>query len=536
MSRFFRHLRLARLADRAKDEGGAVAIIVGLFLVALLVLAALVLDMGNLYDHDRDLQSAADAAALAGAQQIIYNSAGIGASQDPAQTARDYVSTNANVSSVVEANLAAWAPVVDATSVTVDLRENSIPFWFATVIGHSEGSVHAHAKAEVKYLTGLRSVFPVALLMMNPDHFHFIIKSPDRSTVTSFDLENEKLGETDDEGFYDHGGTSFTPSQAGLYTITLQTHDGDHNVGFELADIGLWRAADSSDSEETVYKVGLSRPISSNTITVRVETAASVTDATLSGTLGSSFTLSRQGDGTYLGTVPAPQSGNAKDGYATFDLEIKALSKDSLARYIAFNRDVPLEYLMFVPGQYSGYSGLVGQSASVSAVVKTRVYTFGDSYTMKLGNQEGSGLYSGNWRAADVYLNVNARDEVATIDPPSSWQLVYPLRIGGPLLAEPGVAVGQWIQGLEDRLNDTRFPEDVRRTVIVPMVDWDTSIRGSDEFRIQSFAAFYIDSFSTSGTGKGDCVGHFIEWVAPPGDWQDEPPGPLYLETVVLTE
>ena len=62
-----------------REERGAIAVIVAIFMVALLVLAALVLDLGTGYDHDRELQSAADAAALAGAQQLISDPASAGA-------------------------------------------------------------------------------------------------------------------------------------------------------------------------------------------------------------------------------------------------------------------------------------------------------------------------------------------------------------------------------------------------------------------------------------------------------------------------
>ena len=54
-----------------RDESGAVAIIVALVMVALLSIVALVIDLGGLYDHDRELQTAADAAALAGAQANV---------------------------------------------------------------------------------------------------------------------------------------------------------------------------------------------------------------------------------------------------------------------------------------------------------------------------------------------------------------------------------------------------------------------------------------------------------------------------------
>ena len=50
---------------RLKDERGAVAIIVAAIMVPLLICTALVVDMGSAYVRKRELQNAADAAALA---------------------------------------------------------------------------------------------------------------------------------------------------------------------------------------------------------------------------------------------------------------------------------------------------------------------------------------------------------------------------------------------------------------------------------------------------------------------------------------
>jgi hypothetical protein len=54
-----------------KKENGQVAIIVAFALVALLVFAILAIDGGNAYSARRNAQNAADAAAMAGARQII---------------------------------------------------------------------------------------------------------------------------------------------------------------------------------------------------------------------------------------------------------------------------------------------------------------------------------------------------------------------------------------------------------------------------------------------------------------------------------
>ena len=63
-------------------ERGAVAVIVALGMIAIMLLLALVVDFGRVFAERADLQSAADAAALAGAQQFCGGSS-------PIQTAVD---------------------------------------------------------------------------------------------------------------------------------------------------------------------------------------------------------------------------------------------------------------------------------------------------------------------------------------------------------------------------------------------------------------------------------------------------------------
>ena len=161
------------------DETGAVAIIVALAMVVLLSVVALVVDLGGLYGHDRELQTVADAAALAGAEELVLSDGDTAAA---AGMARDYASKNSapysDYSSVQWDHLS-WlsgSPVVDDRSVTVDLREEQVAFTFAQVFGKESGAVTARAKAEVKYLTGVGSAFPVAMLLMTPEKFRFVFK------------------------------------------------------------------------------------------------------------------------------------------------------------------------------------------------------------------------------------------------------------------------------------------------------------------------------------------------------------------------
>ena len=137
-------------------------------MVALLVLAALVLDLGTGYEHDTQLQAAADAAALAGAQQLITDPGSAGA------MAQQYLANNVSpgdAQSSVKGGNVSQTIVPAARSVTVDLRENHVPFNFAQIIGSTEGAVSAHAKAELMYLTALPMVSPVAIPYLHPASF-----------------------------------------------------------------------------------------------------------------------------------------------------------------------------------------------------------------------------------------------------------------------------------------------------------------------------------------------------------------------------
>lgn len=62
-----------------KRQRGAVAIMVGFMIVALIGFLGIVIDLGHLYVRKTELQNAADAAALAGARQLDRTAAGIGA-------------------------------------------------------------------------------------------------------------------------------------------------------------------------------------------------------------------------------------------------------------------------------------------------------------------------------------------------------------------------------------------------------------------------------------------------------------------------
>ena len=61
---------MSSLLTRMRNDSGQALVFVALILTVLVGMAALVIDGGSWYQADRRLQTAADAAALAGAQDL----------------------------------------------------------------------------------------------------------------------------------------------------------------------------------------------------------------------------------------------------------------------------------------------------------------------------------------------------------------------------------------------------------------------------------------------------------------------------------
>ena len=142
------------------NERGQVAVIVALLIVAIIGMVALVVDVGSIYEERRQLQTVADAAALAGAQDLpvedpINNTA--------VQKAVDYADRNVvaidvviNPGDVQITKSSQLNPFYD--KITVTPEDPNAPVYFAQVFGINSVNISATATAEVfspSVLTGL---------------------------------------------------------------------------------------------------------------------------------------------------------------------------------------------------------------------------------------------------------------------------------------------------------------------------------------------------------------------------------------------
>ena len=126
---------------RFKNENGAVVVIVALSIVALMMVTALAIDVGSLYEERRHLQTVADAAALAGVQELPddVNGAIEKAIEYALRCGVTINSSDVEVSSTLATN----------DTIAVNAINPNAELYFARVIGMSETQVVAYAKAIV---------------------------------------------------------------------------------------------------------------------------------------------------------------------------------------------------------------------------------------------------------------------------------------------------------------------------------------------------------------------------------------------------
>jgi hypothetical protein len=166
------------LSARLRCESGQVLVFVAFILIAMVGMSALVVDVGSWFHAQRKLQTAADAAALAGAQHLpTQQSTALAVALDYAQR---------NDSGIP-------APSVtfpDAATIEVAATA-STPGIFAPVLNSAFGVVTVHARAQARVLgpSKIKNAAPIAVykdyacIVTNPSCFG-------KTVVLGFDEDN----------------------------------------------------------------------------------------------------------------------------------------------------------------------------------------------------------------------------------------------------------------------------------------------------------------------------------------------------------
>lgn len=144
---------------RLRSERGQTMVLTTLFVAALLGIAALVLDLGTWFRDQRDLQAVADAAALAGAQELPEDT-GLASAR-----ASDYTAKNGGPSPSI--TFSSTISGFGANTIRVEL-ERPAPGFFAKVFGVDSVDIRAHAVARASYPSAARWVAPITVNEKHP--------------------------------------------------------------------------------------------------------------------------------------------------------------------------------------------------------------------------------------------------------------------------------------------------------------------------------------------------------------------------------
>jgi Putative Flp pilus-assembly TadE/G-like len=145
---------LTTFASHSRSERGQSLVIVLIFMTALIGMAAAVIDVGSWYRTDRKLQANADAAALAGAQELPESKA---AAELAALTWADK-----NDGGVEAKNVRFRSTVVPNDTIEVT-AERPAPGFFAKLFGFDSVEVRAKAAARAGVMNRGRWAAPVAI-------------------------------------------------------------------------------------------------------------------------------------------------------------------------------------------------------------------------------------------------------------------------------------------------------------------------------------------------------------------------------------
>lgn len=142
-----------------KNENGSAIVLVALSMVVLMGVAACVVDVGVAFAEKAQLQNAADAAALAGAQELPENPEGA------LEVANSYAEANSLKNGELDINLASDNSAISVTA------SNTVPTFFARVLGIDESDVSVNATATIGVAGSVPWIVP--FVIPKPPEFNY---------------------------------------------------------------------------------------------------------------------------------------------------------------------------------------------------------------------------------------------------------------------------------------------------------------------------------------------------------------------------
>ncbi|MHB1341435.1 MAG: pilus assembly protein TadG-related protein [Coriobacteriia bacterium] len=535
---------------RFRDEGGAVAVVVALVMVILIGLTAFAVDAGYLYSIRRQLQSAADAAALAGCRILIDGGDEAAAMAE----AQEYATLNA-VAPGDALVMVTTSPQTEVTDTYVQVTvEKDTELFFARIFSKDATTVRASARAQVAYLTGMQGIVPWALPILHANRVTARLGSG-----PEFDLYDAGSGLWSGAVDVPAGAqTNGLPLTVTAYNAQTAYPDGtsDYPEGVPETLFGAgseWVRATDAPIVDVWLDDCMVTAGTDSSVTLYV-TAPIATKPPGARFAGKNHVLTPVADtpGLWSISLAVPVSDDLKASYP-IDVSVDGFSVTDAAYLVVRRSTYPIIDVSLSPTVQT--AGSVG-AATVS--VQLNDYVYGREYELKVVGGAGE---VGNFCALDLttvkhtpyWMHPQHPSEFdpttdPDYDPPCYYnylakELPFSIHIGDTIWTQPGVLSGP----TTERSLDERFAGDMmtfalwssttprpptRRIVYVPVVEKLQETTGQTPMRVVSFAAFFVDP--ESNIKKDSIIGTFIEYVTPSDDISDTPPDGLYMMTVHL--
>jgi hypothetical protein len=251
----------ARLRTVGNDQEGATAVLVAVLIVVLLAFAAIVVDVGAVFAQRRQMQTAADAAALAGVQELPGSPAGALSAADA------YALTN--IAEADDRTFNIESTFVSNDTIVAQLRQTGMGLFFARFMGHNEAPVGATATAIIgsprTYGSGVMPFGIIASGTIEPSYgyepgqwIELVVDNGDQEQGNwhFVDLTPYTDGENNTKGVISNGGTTDSLSIGDtIYTQTGSPTNPNFNAlngYFDCAPHGL--EALVYDEERDIYE------------------------------------------------------------------------------------------------------------------------------------------------------------------------------------------------------------------------------------------------------------------------------------------
>ena len=145
---------------KIRNDKGQATVITVVFLVVLLGMAALVLDIGSWYRADRATQSTADAAALAGAQALPYDT------NNARSLAQQYANKNGGGVTGGDVTITS-SPYAANDTIKVQVHRNAAGV-FTKLFGVNQVGVGSKATARASLMQSAQYVAPIGVNVKHP--------------------------------------------------------------------------------------------------------------------------------------------------------------------------------------------------------------------------------------------------------------------------------------------------------------------------------------------------------------------------------